>query len=824
MYRRGRMQRYILSDLLTPTMIGVLLYTFVLLMNHLFFVAERALSNNLSSSITLRLLGLGIPQILVFSIPMAVLLGTLIGLGRLSADREWIAIQAAGGSARTLMLPVLVHGALGTLACLALYHVIIPQANYALRDLNREVIRSGRLSASISPRTFQEVPGGAAIFYVDDVRPDPDFPLVGVILIQPDPGDPTATQLTLAQYGNIYYSAEGHGAMLMDLQQVASYQYQPRTPESIPISRAGAVAGHRHELPSYFDVAGKAPQKTVQDLTLEELLAEIALAESENLKLRDLDANSGRTLISDYRVTMAKIEFHRRFAIPLASIVFAILALPLGLTTARSGKGAGFAISVIVILVYRVVFVSATKAAATGNLPPWAGAWMSNAVILLWALVALWRMRSTVGHGSGEGRFGRTARSALDRLRSLFAPPGHRRLPDDMTAGTHLAGMAGSTSRFVGRLDRYLGLAYLRTLLLSLASAYLLFAIVEGQGLVNSAMRNQEPLSLVGRYLLYYTPAILTQVMPIAALVGAVVTITLLSRSSELVAVRAAGVSMRRVTAPILVITAVIGGLSFVVQDRIAPVTNRHAEEIRTQVRHSAPRTYGVPADGSWRFGDNGETLYHYRAHDSVSGTYEALSIFSLERSRGSQHGDPPPPPRIDEIRYTDRAVAIDGEWELNGGWHRDLALTEPTIHDAPYRLSLDLPHDLREEQLWLGRGSDSQPDQVSVAQIRKRTEELRNGGYNTTRFEVAFQRRLSQPLAPLVMVLLGLPFGFRVGRRGSLYGIGVALILVLVYWSTFAVFNALGLQGLLPPYVAAWTPNVLFGLLGSYLLLYVRT
>jgi lipopolysaccharide export LptBFGC system permease protein LptF len=73
-------------------------------------------------------------------------------------------------------------------------------------------------------------------------------------------------------------------------------------------------------------------------------------------------------------------------------------------------------------------------------------------------------------------------------------------------------------------------------------------------------------------------------------------------------------------------------------------------------------------------------------------------------------------------------------------------------------------------------------------------------------------------------MVLLGLPFAFKVGRRGSLYGIGVALLLVLVYWAVLAIFNALGLETLLDPRVAAWAPNVLFGLLGVYLMLYIKT
>ncbi len=115
-------------------------------------------------------------------------------------------------------------------------------------------------------------------------------------------------------------------------------------------------------------------------------------------------------------------------------------------------------------------------------------------------------------------------------------------------------------------------------------------------------------------------------------------------------------------------------------------------------------------------------------------------------------------------------------------------------------------------------------PAQLSVQELRDEIEKLDASGYDNTRLSVAYHEKFARSTTPLVMVLLGLPFAFKVGRRGSLYGIGVALLLVLVYWATFAVFNALGLQTVLRPAIAAWTPNIMFGLLGTYLLLYVKT
>ena len=111
-----------------------------------------------------------------------------------------------------------------------------------------------------------------------------------------------------------------------------------------------------------------------------------------------------------------------------------------------------------------------------------------------------------------------------------------------------------------------------------------------------------------------------------------------------------------------------------------------------------------------------------------------------------------------------------------------------------------------------------------TLQEMADQIEALENRGYDVTKLSVAFHGKIARTFSPLVMVLIGLPFAFKVGRRGSLYGVGVALLLVLVYWAALALFNALGLETLAQPIVAAWAPNILFGLLGVTLLLYVRT
>jgi len=341
-------------------------------------------------------------------------------------------------------------------------------------------------------------------------------------------------------------------------------------------------------------------------------------------------------------------------------------------------------------------------------------------------------------------------------------------------------------------------------------------------------LRNHQPLALVGRYLVLFLPATLPVVVPIACLIAAVVSITVLARNSELVAITASGVSLRRLTAPILLLSLLVSAAVLLVGERLAPATNRKAQALADRIGGRAARTHGLPAIGSWRFGPDGHTLYHFRVHDQKRDEYQGVSIFTLDRSV----------PRLLDQRYAERATYTARGWQLGPGWSRSFARVEEidpqaprpgvvstlSTYREPYLVDLEIPRDVSAERRWLARGGDDLSDQVSASDLARQIDTLAASGYDVTRLRVAYHRKFAQALSPLVMALLGLPFAFPVGRRGSLYALGIALVLVLVYWATFAVFNALGLEAILPPALAAWAPNGLYAILGLYLLLYVRT
>ena len=114
--------------------------------------------------------------------------------------------------------------------------------------------------------------------------------------------------------------------------------------------------------------------------------------------------------------------------------------------------------------------------------------------------------------------------------------------------------------------------------------------------------------------------------------------------------------------------------------------------------------------------------------------------------------------------------------------------------------------------------------DRMNYGQLKKYIEDLKASGFNVLEYEVSLQRKLAYPLVPVIMTLIAVPFAVTTGRRGAMYGIGVGIVLALVYWTTISVFAALGAAGIVPPGLAAWAPNLIFGAAAAYLLLTVRT
>ena len=817
-----RITRYLGAELRPPMLLGLALWTFVLLMNHFFFVAERALAKNLNLDVTARLFFVGVPAILVLTIPMAVLLGSLVAIGRLSADHEWEALQSAGRGPWTLLGPLLIHGLAAALVSFYIFSELTPRANYVRRELQAQILFSSSLATDLKPRVFYTELQNTVLF-VDDIGAGSRARLSGVLLVRHDPRGSTY-DVVLAESGDLYPSSDGSGTLLFDLYDGVIHHFDPADPSSYLISNFEHLR-EPFAPPEYLKSFREPPQRVVPDMRFRELLGEfraarldLAKAESQT-PATDPRVRSQDLFLPRHRERVTAVELNSRLALPCASLVLSALALPLGIRRARSGKGAGFALSLLVIVVYWALFTFTRDQALAGRLPPNIGPWIANIALVVWAVFGFLRMRRPRDFDTGPveaiRRLLARAAQALRRTPPAGALEGEPAAPAGVDA---LEGLGGTSTRFVRRVDQYVASTYLRLLVLALCAAYLIFALVELKKLTDGMLRTNAPVTLLLSYFPYFLPSVLPLVFPIACLVAAVVGFSVLARNGELTALLAGGHSLRRSIMPVLVVTAALCGVVYLVQDSIGPVASRRAQEIEDRLLGRAPKTYGLPPGGRWSFGAEGRSLYHYRLADSDRHTFQSFTAFAIDRSV----------PRILDQRYAERARWLGGhDWELQGGWYRsfprDGSPGEYRVLSGTERVALDGPTELTSLQLSAGFRKDVS-EQMSFADLRQEIDDLDRGGYDTTRMRVALHGKVARAVAPVVMVLLGLPFAFRIGRRGALYGIGVALILVIVYWAAFAVFNALGLETVLAPWIAAWTPNVVFGLVGTYLMLFVRT
>jgi len=112
----------------------------------------------------------------------------------------------------------------------------------------------------------------------------------------------------------------------------------------------------------------------------------------------------------------------------------------------------------------------------------------------------------------------------------------------------------------------------------------------------------------------------------------------------------------------------------------------------------------------------------------------------------------------------------------------------------------------------------------MNFTELRKVVANLARRGYATQEMTVDLYEKTSYPLVPLTLVIIALPFCFSIGRKGSLYGVGIAIVLAAIYFLTFSATTALGGAGVMPAFLAAWAPNILFAGAGTYLLLRTAT
>ena len=788
------LDRYVIREILPPFILSVLIFTFILELPPIMQNLERLVAKGVPWQTAGRILLLLMPQALGLTIPMGLLVGILIGLGRMSTDRESVALLACGVSPYRLLRPIMTLAVASAAVTMWVMIVAIPHSNQEFRQITFEII-SKKVESDIQPRVFfDEFPNW--VLYPRD---------------EPDPGQPGWKDLLVAEIrqGNppkLYMSASGQLVLDRINRRVTliltnGTSYTTTGTGETQVYRFLDQTSMSLDPETVFpplDLPPGVNEKTIPELR--KTIEEKRLAVQKDPKLN----------LSPHPEIMA---IHSKFSIPMACLVFALIALALGMSVARDGKFSGFVVGIAVIFTYYMIFFVSESAAKGQKIPAEIARWIPNLVLAPVGVIALIlkarrtdsRLRLPFQWSSVTVWFEQRGKAASAARRNPALLPAQR--PGPVKRGVVLV------IRFPRLplprpllIDRYISRLYLRVVGICFLGLLGLFYISTFIDKSERIFKGDATSGMVLKLLAFNTPQFVYYVIPISALLSVLITMGVLSRSSELTVLKACGVSLYRAAASLLVLALAFSAVLFGLEQQIMARANRSAEMLDSQIRKRPPRTFSA-LDRRWVVGRDG-AIYHYGYFDHDRGEIAGLTIYKPDAKKWA----------LASQTFLRRAVYRDGSWFGDDGWVQDFKGNPPVWKKIARERLTDVEHP--------DYFATEQPiaEMMTVPQLRTYVKELAASGFNATPLEVELHKKIAFPFVTLVMTLLAIPFGVSSGRRGALYGIGLGIVIALSYWILIGAFVALGRGGLLPPAIAGWAPNLLVLGIAAYLVLRART
>jgi LPS export ABC transporter permease LptG/LPS export ABC transporter permease LptF len=717
-----------------------------------------------------------LPNMFTVTIPMAVLVGILLGLSRLASDSEITAMRASGVGVWSFVGVVAIVAFTGCGVDLANTLYVSPKASVSIRHLESELLNA-QASYEVQPRVFNEEFKNY-VFYVQNVVPGTGATNWRQIFLA-DLSNPAAPKITTGASATVL-TRKGHGAV-MRLRDGTEHQTVASQPDQYNVSTFAETD---------FPLALSAHSDTRITRSDTPILA---------MSNRQLWARAHQPKGRRY-----SIELQKRLAFPAACLVFMLVGVPLGLASRRGGKGAGFVLTVLLVFVYYFLSSTGTALARQNKLPVVVGVWLVNLLFATGGIVLLRQM------STGGG-----ALAALVSVGGWFKRPEKEEQPGDLRVEAPQAKPRHARGRFPLILDEYVLREFLSTFFLVLVTFVMLMLLFTFFELLGDIIRNHSSLLLVGEYLLNLTPSMIYTITPLSVLIAVLVVFGVLNRSSEITAMKATGVSLYRIVTPVLVIACVLATSLFVFDELYLPKANRRQEALRNIIKGRPAQTVEHPGE-NWIFGQKGQgqtgRIFYYQFFDASQDSFGNISVFEFNP---------------DTFAISKRIFASSAHWEpslkqwvFENGWERTFSGAEVSSY---HPFVVNTFSEIREPPGYF-KTEEKLADEMSFSELASYIHTLSQSGFDTMRLRVELNRKLAYPLITLVMAMLAVPFALSMGRRGSLAGIAVAIGVAIAYFVVDGTFEAMGDVNMLPAILAAWSPDIVFALMGGYLLLRTST
>lgn len=566
---RAILYGYVARELFPPTCLALAAFVAVVLIQDLPAYTELVINRGAGTAQVAWIVACQSLSLVAQMLPVSVLVGGLVGLGRLVADREIMVLSALGLDPRRLLAPVAVFG--GGMACLALAMslVVSPMAQGELNRAVRELADANPFS-TIEPDVVQRF--GDWKLQAKEVS-GRERMLGRVLLWMPSVGDTIFSQTARLAPGE-------DGSPEIELRNGLQLSHTREKP------RAMRFEAMRARIPEPEPAA---------DLPFEDRMKSLPLA-----SLTELARDAGR----DKKARAAESELHRRFAFPTATLLLGALSLPLVLGRRRSSRASGAVVGLAVTVAYYGLVQLAEGIAQKSPGLSALATWLPNGALLV-AIGCLF--------------LGLSVTPWKRREKSVAVPPAPG-------GGSASAKGRGGRVRIRRRaLSRYVAALFLQLAALSLialATAYLLVDVLER---LEWFARHAASFDEIVHFYSARIPLLVSRVTPMGLVVAMALTVGLLTSTGELFGMRSLGISARQALLPALGLCLLATPLSFLLNDQIVPRTNELADLIkRSEIKQAQPPV----RTAVW--GAHGNTLYQLERLDTTRGAGRNVVVYEL--------------------------------------------------------------------------------------------------------------------------------------------------------------------------------------------------
>lgn len=769
--------RYVFREIFLSSFLATTLATFIIFLQ---FVPDllKILLRSGNGHVFLQLCIYSLPPVLILSMPFGVLVGILIGLGRMSGDNELIAMRSGGVSSRVVAPPVILFSVFAMLVSGACALWLNPLAIRAEVKLANKVGSS--MTADIVPHVFEEqFTNDNTVLYVDDMESGVGPQVLKRVFIaditppaerkNPTKDIPVGPKITIAGEA-IAVPDPQHNRLQLTMTDMSIHE-----PPVHSVAPRGTIV-------LYQNSQQEKKARAYKDMLTKELAAFIRVQPRKSQESID-----------------ARIELYGRFALPVACLMLALVGIPLGASSRKGGRSAGYVWGIFLsFFCYYLSYITLTGLARSHSISAELGSWLPDGLFGAAGIILISRMESP-GDRDLIGGVRMTLAAWFTTVARKFEPK--RPASQPRPAGIRIV--------LFQLMDSYVLSSFLFYFALWLAAFVTMSQVYNFFDVLSDIVSHHIPMSRVATWHLYLTPLLIYKEMPIAVLLAVLVTFGVMTKNNEVTAFKACGISVRRLGVPVLMMSGLLSAALFAADYSWIPRANQIQDEIHNEIKGRPVQTYLHP-ERKWII--NHYRIFYVRGFDSSEKMMIEPYVFEID------------PKTFHLVRWIN---ANSARWQPNlKQWvwaqgtardlcgieecgHRDFPVTTfPEITEVPDDFKIEVKQNQQMNYRTLG-------DYMRYLQVR---------GFDTQQMQVQYYEKFAVPVFGLIMAMISLPFGFMVGNRGAMAGIGVSIAIAMVYLGTVKLFEQMGNVNYLPAQVAAWSPDVLFALAGLYLLLRMKS